>query len=168
MNSDPGSLDNLRELVEPVPVSWWPPAPGWWVLLAVFVVALGGVAVNAWLHWRRNAYRRAALAELRQAKTPAEIDSILKRTALSVWPRSEVAPLSGEPWCDWLTATGGKAPSAAVAELLTYGLYRPGSAPAVEEFRTFAARWIERHHPPMPEPHQTNWRQRLLHPARKG
>lgn len=28
-------LDQLHPLIAPAPVSLWPPAPGWWLLLAV-------------------------------------------------------------------------------------------------------------------------------------
>ncbi|MGE0858472.1 MAG: DUF4381 family protein [Gammaproteobacteria bacterium] len=53
----------LRDIHLPAPVSWWPLAPGWWLLLiAVLLAALGLVL------WRRGAptrrLRRAALAEL--------------------------------------------------------------------------------------------------------
>ncbi|MCO2006091.1 DUF4381 domain-containing protein, partial [Pseudomonas aeruginosa] len=27
-------LDRLEPLIAPLPVGWWPPAPGWWLLAA--------------------------------------------------------------------------------------------------------------------------------------
>ena len=33
--NDPGSLQNLNDIVVPGPVAWWPLAPGWYLLLAV-------------------------------------------------------------------------------------------------------------------------------------
>ncbi|MCT5879566.1 DUF4381 domain-containing protein [Pseudomonas aeruginosa] len=38
-------LDRLEPLIAPLPVGWWPPAPGWW-LLAALLPLLG------WGLWR--------------------------------------------------------------------------------------------------------------------
>ena len=102
MNSDPASLDNLRDLVVPPSVPWWPPAPGWWVVFALVTLA---VAVFAWRRghaWHADAYRRAALRELQAATSAAEVAVILKRTVLVAYPRADVAAMSGSTWCRWL------------------------------------------------------------------
>lgn len=53
----------LRDIHLPAPVSWWPLAPGWWLLLVALLLAVLGLVL-----WRRGAptrrLRRAALAEL--------------------------------------------------------------------------------------------------------
>ena len=93
---DPTSLQNLRDIVEPAPVPWWPPAVGWWILLVVVAAFAVWLASRAWRRRHANAYRRAALKELRSATNPVEIAEILKRTALCAFPRTAVASLSGE------------------------------------------------------------------------
>ena len=47
---NPELLGNLRDIHEPLPPPFWPPAPGWWIL-AFLVMAL--IAVAIWLAWRR-------------------------------------------------------------------------------------------------------------------
>lgn len=102
--SDPADLSNLRDIVVPPEVALWPPAPGWWILMA------GGIAAAAILtgmiiaRYRRDAYRRAALAALDNAG-PGDISAILKRTALAAWPRAEVASLTGADWLAFLDRT---------------------------------------------------------------
>ena len=64
MTTDPASLDNLRDIVEPSPVPWWPPAPGWWVLFVVAVTAAGYGLYRTCRTWRRNAYRPAKLNDV--------------------------------------------------------------------------------------------------------
>lgn len=99
-------LDALRPLHLPEPVSWWPPAPGWWALLLLGCLILG--AAVWW--WRRGRVRRAALAELRRiaaadlsaAELAGEVSSVLRRYALAIYPRTDVAGLCGEPWLRFL------------------------------------------------------------------
>jgi hypothetical protein len=102
MPQDAASLQNLRDIVIPEPPTLWPPAPGVWVLL---VIALA-VAIALFLLWRRtrarNAYRRAGIALLEDARTTRDVNVILKRVALAAWPRPEVAPLYGDDWAAFL------------------------------------------------------------------
>ena len=65
MSPDPYSLDNLRDIVEPAFIPWWPPALGVWLLLALVAVWLVAGLGLWWVRWRRRAYRRAGLRELR-------------------------------------------------------------------------------------------------------
>ena len=34
--NDAGSLQNLNDIVVPEPVAWWPPAPGWYEVKALW------------------------------------------------------------------------------------------------------------------------------------
>lgn len=111
--NDKASLQNLNDIVEPAAAAWWPPAPGWYVLAAILLVLLCWQAFRSWRRWRLNAYRRQALAELSTIRTECdetrlrEVPGLLKRSALSVWPRESVASLSGAAWHRFLDTTGG-------------------------------------------------------------
>ncbi len=63
-DTDPGSLERLHDIAVPPSVSWWPPAPGWYVVGAIVFVLLGVSVLTMIDHWRRNRYRREALKEL--------------------------------------------------------------------------------------------------------
>ena len=145
MNADPTSLDNLRDLAEPSPVSWWPLAPGWWVVLGLLALITGWVVVRTWRHWRANAYRRAALRELQSANDVSQIAEILKRAALVAYPRSDVAALTGPAWIDWLAAAQKQPVPAEVADALTRGVFDHTRPMNLNELRSFAADWIRQH-----------------------
>lgn len=139
------SLQNLRDIAEPTPVPWWPPAVGWWILFVVVVAAGIWAALRAWRRWQANAYRRAALNELRSATNPVEMAEILKRTALCAFPRTSVASLSGEAWSDWLRQTVGQELPVPVAETLEHGVYDETNNKDLADVASFVALWI-RHH----------------------
>jgi hypothetical protein len=105
------SLQNLNDIVAPPPVSWWPPAPGWYLLAVLLLAALAYLGWRWWLSWQRNRYRRAALNELRSIgeQRLRDLPALLKRTALACWPREQVAALSGVEWHRFLDQTAGKA-----------------------------------------------------------
>jgi hypothetical protein len=145
LNPDAASLDNLRDIVVPPPVPWWPPAPGWWLILATLAVLAGWFAVRRWRRYRAAAYRRAALRELAGATGVATAAEILKRTALAAYPRTQVASLSGSAWCRWLESTAGIPVPGTVAEALAEGVFDQTDGQQVADVKAFAAEWIRTH-----------------------
>jgi phosphatidylglycerophosphate synthase len=156
MTNDPASLDNLRGLALPAPISWWQPQPGWWILLAAI---LAFAALGIWRlmqSYRANAYRRQALAELKTLSQlpPTEIAlplaALLKRTALCAYSRPVVAGLTGTAWQRFLNDTAG------FSETFSQNLQRAGltgqplSPAEANAALTAAQDWVRRHKPDPP------------------
>ncbi|MGL4564148.1 MAG: DUF4381 family protein, partial [Halioglobus sp.] len=57
-------LAQLHPLREPLPIGWWPPAPGWWLLAVLLLVLLVALAWYLLRRYRARTYRRVALAQL--------------------------------------------------------------------------------------------------------
>jgi hypothetical protein len=107
MNTDLTSLDRLHEVIVPPPVPWWPPGPGWIVLGVALTLGLVWWLIRMVRAWQSNCYRREALALLGTAEgTGAGLATLIKRVALSAYPREQVASLIGEKWLVFLDETG--------------------------------------------------------------
>jgi hypothetical protein len=136
MSNDPTSLDRLHDIIAPAPVPWWPPAPAWyWVLgCAAFVVLV--LAAHGILRWQRNRYRREALHEWHALSAKlgdpgtrlfalTGLAVLLKRVALTAFPREEVAALTGPGWQSFLQRTAASpnfvAQTAGLIESVAYG-----------------------------------------------
>ncbi len=114
--ADPASLQNLHDIVMPPSVPWWPPAPGWYAVFAGIGLGIVWFSWRTFRQWQADAYRRAALAELSSLKAlidsgerePAmrKLPELIKRTAMSVWPRENVAAITGEGWLQFLDRFG--------------------------------------------------------------
>ncbi len=109
-------LEQLHEILLSEPVSWIPQTIGWYVVSGLILFVAGWWVYGRLRRFRANRYRRLALAELavieeelqqpeRRAKSLREIPVLLKWTALSAFPRSDVAGLSGEKWLAFLDRT---------------------------------------------------------------
>ncbi len=114
---DPGSLQNLHDIISPEPIAWLPPAPGWYVLGFSFLLLLSWFSVHRYQAWKRNQYRREALMELAELKNQMsdraryqqllpQIPQLVKRTAIIAYGRSRVASLNGVDWLTFLNKTG--------------------------------------------------------------
>ena len=157
------ALERLRESALPDPVSWMPHTAGWYVLLGLILLAAGRFAYWGLRRHGRNRYRRAALAELdliehdlqrqdRRAEALAAVPVLLKRTALSVYPRAAVASLAGDAWLSFLDRTMGATGFAhGEGRVLCEWAYAPGSLLArlpdesIRGVLRLARRWISDH-----------------------
>ncbi len=154
------TLRGITEVVAPDAVSWLPTAPGWRYLGALLALWLFWRCWGYWKKWLRNRYRRAALLELDQIareqaddfRLLAAVSALLKATALQVYPRTEVASLSGACWPRWLNETSpGASFSAGSVTMLSGSVYRPAQAlprGELEKLIGEAAAWIRHHREP--------------------
>lgn len=154
--SDP--LAGLIDIPLPQEASLWPQT--WPLRIAiVLIVALAVWGIWRFVHrYRANRYRREALSELdRMRQTPdaapdrlaAQLSLLVRRTALAVFPRETVAPLTGTAWLAFLDRSyGGEEFSRGVGRWLVSAPYQQ-TAPGRDELnalRSLVDRWIRVHH----------------------
>ncbi len=152
MNAATPALD-LRDIHAAPAPSFWPPAPGWW-LLAVLLLALL-LVVGMWLYRRYRHHREwqlveaeldrlAALAGDDPAAFATGLSTLLRRIALQHFDRHRVASLTGEAWLQFLDQTGGSEEfSRGIGQRLIDAAYRPEPDEVpVEPLLTLARRWI--------------------------
>ena len=123
----------LKDIHLPEAIGWWPPAIGWW-LLAVLIVLL--IVFLYWLYKRltRKTAIKTAKKNLSIIKENPALDNnqklsdlsmLVRRVAISVSPRAEVASLTGQQWLAFLDKSVKGAPfSEGCGQLLTEAPYR--------------------------------------------
>ena len=104
----------LRDIHGLDAASWWPPAPGWWVLLAVSLVLVLALALllGRW-RARRRAWRNQVRGRLRllhrelgqrsPKETAGDLSELLRIVAVARFDRRRCAGLTGAAWLEWLT-----------------------------------------------------------------
>lgn len=149
----------LRDIHLPPEIAWWPPAWGWWMLLALAVTA----AVVAGFVYRRRFRERAAIRGLKGvaralAKGAApvtciqRISMILRRFAMSIDETRTAAGLTGEAWLEFLDRRWPRDEfSAGIGRVLIYGPYAPADrvgAGDVSALNSLCLDWVRAQRPP--------------------
>ncbi|GIZ12101.1 DUF4381 domain-containing protein [Pseudomonas sp. NCCP-436] len=160
-------LDQLLPLIDPQPIPWWPPAPGWW-LLALILPLMGWGLWRLARYWRNrprrapreqalDSLRLAALDELAQLSKPydgaaagpwlQQLNGLLKRLCRQRYPDAGSHVLSNRAWLAFLDS---RCPAAGLTRwmVLVEGAYRPHcilSDKAVDELEQAVATWIRKH-----------------------
>jgi hypothetical protein len=168
VNPDPTSLDRLHDVIAPLPTPWWPPAPGWYWVMAIVIALACYAAIRIVIWWQRDRYRREALAEWRRQSVLlgdattridglAQLSILLKRTALSAFQRERVASLTGTQWRAFLDQTsamtafaserGSTLEHAAYGDLSAVDLSEANARDAAQLVR----KWIVNHRVDPPE-----------------
>ena len=147
-NTETTLPDLIAQLVPPpVPeaISLWPQTPLAKSLLAILLLLAITLFWRACRHYRKNAYRRAALKTLRTVNDdPGEIAELLRRTALAAYPRQRVAGLTGADWLAFLNRHyPGNAFHGEAGEALLRGAYK--ECPPSAALAAAARHWIRTH-----------------------
>jgi hypothetical protein len=157
-----GELRNLNDIVVPAGVPVWPPAPGWYAVIAVIGLVLAWAAFRWWSKRRQNRYRTQALAELASMRRDPsgeslqQLPELVKRTALAAWPRTQVASLSGPDWHRFLDdSAANRVFTDGAGPLLDRLAYRSADAPGLspaerERVLDATAYWFAHHRRPEP------------------
>lgn len=147
---------HLRDIHAAADPSWWPPAPGWWLLAALLLAGLAVLARLAWRRYRAWRRQRRILGELDRARADfqrhgdpvrlaAELSVLLRRAALAGWPRERVAGVHGRPWLEFLDRTGGGGKFRdGPGRVLASAPYAPRAEIQAEELCALVADWLKR------------------------
>ena len=165
-------LAQLADIHLPEPVSFWPPAPGWWVLAISLLILILWTSRKAFIANRRRKIRARALAELQKCYTNYanhirdvslsnsasnqdnesdlqklryvnEANSVLKRVALVHFPDSAVAGLGGPEWVSFIRNTGESGLlTTEITDALSHGRFQTTLEIDVDAMNNFAVQWI--------------------------
>ena len=144
----------LRDIHLPADPSWWPPAPGWWIVAAIVL----GLTTWAALALRRRAdkrrwqkqiigeFERIAADPTFKARGPlliSEVSQLLRRASRLVDP---AAPsLRGKAWLGFLDSIlGSDEFSNGPGRALLEGPYQRDASIDVDALLNLARRWIKR------------------------
>lgn len=156
-------MNGLRDIHEPLPPGWWPPAPGWWL------VALLGVFVLAWA-WRRAWRQRRRTAPYREARTRFAVlerrqkvgeiearafadaaNALLKGLLVEAEQRADAVRATGDAWLALLRERCRDAAfTAAPGRLLGDGRFRRTLDGDAAELAKLLRRTLDRLGPPRP------------------
>lgn len=144
----------LRDIHLPADPSWWPPAPGWWLLAAIVIALLAWLIAVGHQRIQRRRWRRQILAEFDRIAVDAnvredhprllgELSQLLRRSGRLV---DTAAPsLRGETWLAFLDAQlGGEEFSQGVGRVLLDGPYQRQACVDTDALLLLIRRWLSR------------------------
>jgi hypothetical protein len=147
------ALDQLPPLALPEPITLWPPAIGWWILLLITIA--GFIALVALLRKRRRNRAPLRAASFAMQTLYAEyIDNqnaqdylhnssqLLRRFCQSQYNDSSLTTLSGEAWLAAMDAVIEQPLLNTPAGQQLLAVYQPNAQVDIHSLHTLLLRWL--------------------------
>jgi len=154
MNPAQELLAQLRDIHLPADPSWWPPAPGWW-LLGLCLVVLIYLVLGKLLKWYRiaapsrkfvNALRSLPISD--PAKSQQNLRSmsrLARQYAITRYGRGRTAGLTGTSWLNFLDqSSASSAFSEGPGKILAEGPYCRPVSHDLEQVRVALEMWARK------------------------
>ncbi len=149
-------LEQLRDIHAAPDAPFWPPAPGWWVLAALLLVALfllGRRLLAAWAIRRRRQrwldHLETTLSTIDPETQPhdylATVNQQLKAVAIRAFPGEGCARLEGRAWAAFLQGKLDLPEPVSELEALVDGPYQPEPSFDVTAVAQMARTWIRQY-----------------------
>jgi hypothetical protein len=153
---NPDILSQLRDIHAAADAPWWPPAPGWWILAFLLLLAMIWLGRRLLGRFKVRKRRKQMLvwvdhlnATIDPQRDPQNylgtLNRIFKLVALRAFPDQHCAALAGEDWAGFLIDKMKKAPSVESLNVLAVGPYDPAPKFDSEGLCGLARFWIKRH-----------------------
>ena len=144
----------LKDIHLPEVNLWWPPAPGWWLLLiSVVLLVIYLPRLLRWLRWKPvKTLSLRELARIRADKDSGlddqrvsqEISILLRRTVISYCGRATGASLSGKNWVAQLgQLAGDDCFTAEQNQWLSVGQYQASVQCDMQQLLQSCENWIK-------------------------
>lgn len=147
------ALSDLNPIIAPPAASWWPLAPGWYVVGITALLLLVWLIIATLRGIRRRRVKRAALRALQPNLALNEVNLLIKQACMGYYARNQVAQLSGSAWREFLLRHLSERNAARYYDLLIEvetSAYRPAAEQAVlqQRYYEFAKAWLKQALPP--------------------
>lgn len=149
----PQDLSLLHDIHTPPSISWWPLAPGWYLLVGGLVCVILLTLFFYRRYYVHGQAKRQALRELdiiekqydqdnNSQNCSACLSKLLRRVALVYYPRTDIAGLQGEAWLLFLNKSAAGVNFNAVRTQLLELPWKPSYGQPVKPFITICRQWI--------------------------
>ena len=152
-------LEQLADIHLPVEISYWPPAPGWWILAVLLIAGIVFLTIRIIKFRNLQQVCRHALLELEncyqrlreensadasnQLRYINEVNSVMRRVALVHFPQANVASLGGDAWVDFIRQKGDSTGlNEEIAAALSFGRFQTHCEVDVDAMNSLGQAWI--------------------------
>ena len=147
------SLNNLHDIMLPDAVGFFPLAPGWYIVLLLFLSLLFHLAYTRYKQYKADQYKRDALVELDQFQVKSKENTITllllaKRVGISAYGRDTIAKLHEDAWWDFIERHSQAKVDAALRKEIQTLLYKEDNTfdeSAFDAVLSFVTQWITSH-----------------------
>lgn len=136
----------LRDIHLPKPISWWPLAPGWWILMAIILILLAVSGFYSWRWWKKRQYKKQILKQFNQHCEQNDFSKamlLVKVVTQHLYPTDNSLQLFGRVWFEYLSSKTN-ASSLTTSEITRFTdlVYRPAGSANSKDYSWFRT-WLE-------------------------